>query len=97
MLVLCNFLKIWMVSHEIIHKAFRTHTTLYFYIQNQLENFLIFTTSIYQNYTLALIVIVRFTFDMFEELLSFVAIHTMVGLRALAYMMGHGGKLPPDA
>ena len=28
MLVLCNFLKIFMVSDKTIHKAFRTHTTL---------------------------------------------------------------------
>ena len=28
MLVLCNFLKILMVSDKVIHKAFRTHTTL---------------------------------------------------------------------
>ena len=28
MLVLCNFLKMLMVSDKIIHRAFRTHTTL---------------------------------------------------------------------
>ena len=28
MLVLCNFLKILMVSDKMIHRAFRTHTTL---------------------------------------------------------------------
>ena len=27
-LVLCNFLKVLLVSHKTIHKAFRTHTTL---------------------------------------------------------------------
>ena len=46
MLVLCSFLKILMVSDEMIHRAFRTHK------QNPLEEILIFT--IYQNYTLAL-------------------------------------------
>ena len=49
MLVLCNFLKILMVSDKTIHKAFRTHTTLK---QNPLEKTLILT--MYQNYTLAL-------------------------------------------
>ena len=39
-----------MVSDQMIHSAFRNHTTLY--IQNTLMKFLIFT--IYQNYTLAL-------------------------------------------
>ena len=29
MLVLCNFLKILMVSDKTIHRPFRTHTTLY--------------------------------------------------------------------
>ena len=42
-----------MVSDKTVHKAFRTHTTLY--KQNPLEKFSIFTKSIYQNYTLALI------------------------------------------
>ena len=49
MLVLCNFLKILMVSDKMLHKAFRTHTTLN--KQNPLEKSFIF---IYQNYTLAL-------------------------------------------
>ena len=50
MLVLCNFLQILMVSDKTIHKACRTHATLY--KQNPLEKFLIFT--IHENYTLAL-------------------------------------------
>ena len=49
MLVLCNFLKILMFSDKMIHRAFRTHTT-------HLKRILIFT--IYQNYTLALIVFI---------------------------------------
>ena len=40
-----------MVSNKKIHRALRTHTTLY-YEQYPLEKFFIFT--IYQNYTLAL-------------------------------------------
>ena len=39
-----------MVSDEKIHRAFRTHSTLF--KQHQLEKILMFT--IYQNYTLAL-------------------------------------------
>ena len=46
-LILCNFLQ--MVSDKIIHKAFRTHTTLW---TKPIREFFIFT--IYQNYTLAL-------------------------------------------
>ena len=57
MLVLCNLLKILMVSDEMIHKAFRTHATLD--KRNPLEKFVIF--SIYQNYTLALIVLLAST------------------------------------
>ena len=46
-LVLCNFLKILMVSGKKIYSSFRTHATLY--KQNPLEKVSIFT--IYQNYT----------------------------------------------
>ena len=49
-LVLCNFLRKLMVSGKNIHRAFRTHTTLF--KQNPVEKCLIF--AIYQNYTLAL-------------------------------------------
>ena len=49
MLVLCNFLKILMVSDNSIHNDCRT---VQLYEQNPLEKFIIFT--VYQNYTLAL-------------------------------------------
>ena len=44
--VLCNFLKILMVSDKTIHVAFRAHTTIF--KQSPLEEFLIST--IYQNH-----------------------------------------------
>ena len=50
MLVLCNFLIIFMVSDQTIHKAFRTRTTPK--TKPILEKFFIFT--IYQIYVLAL-------------------------------------------
>ena len=49
MLVLCNVLKILMVSDKMIHRAFRTRTTL---STKPIREIFIFT--IYQNYTLAL-------------------------------------------
>ena len=49
MLVLCNFLRKFMVSNKKIHRALRTHTTLM--NNTALEKFFIFT--IYRNYTLA--------------------------------------------
>ena len=52
MLILCNFLRKFMASDEKIHRAFRTHTTVFILKQNPLDKFFIFT--IYQNYTLAL-------------------------------------------
>ena len=54
MLVLYNFLRKLMVSDKKIHRAFRTRTCQ-IYKQNPLENFFIFT--IYQNYTLVLIMV----------------------------------------
>ena len=45
MLVLCNFLRKFMVSGKMIQRAFRTHTSL-FIKQNPLEKIFIFT--IYQ-------------------------------------------------
>ena len=51
-LVLCNFFRILMVSDKMIHRAFRTHTTLF--KQNQSEIFFSSIFTIYQNYTLAL-------------------------------------------
>ena len=53
MLVLCNFLKILVVSDKIIHKAIIRTRTTQLYQQNPLDTILNFT--IYQNYTLALI------------------------------------------
>ena len=50
MLVLCNFLEILMVSDKIIHKAFRTRTTLK--TKPITHKKIVFP--IYQNYTLVL-------------------------------------------
>ena len=52
MLVLCNFLKILMVSDKIIQRAFRIHKTLK-NKQNPYIYTLFFTMCIYPNYTLA--------------------------------------------
>ena len=50
MLVLCNFLKILMVSDKMIHTSWLFELVLL--KQNPLEN--IFSFTVYQNYTLAL-------------------------------------------
>ena len=39
MLVLCNFFKILMVSGKMIHRAFRTHTTLQTKPVREISNF----------------------------------------------------------